>query len=269
MSAKKTTTTAPQPTVDNEAQVSVISTSPGASLVNKAGDAPWSSFKTKDESRLQRKHDLLTTVGQSLAQIADVERDKGKLDDEMADLAERASHNLAIGLIDGIIGNEEANALLSDKFGCKVKGNPPNVDKSKPLPVGDTNASKTPFGTGEAIRKRLVRINAANEFINGRDGGRFFDDMDEEDVSTIIDQVRSGDLSIWTAYNNLAEIRREGMDRKPFEQNPAKIKGFIDALAQPGTAKAIAESEELGSYYAALHEMLGDLYYRVQEAKAA
>ncbi len=186
---------------------------------------------------------------QLLAEAADLFKEGGDKAEEATKIADRAAVSLYQARIAGAVTGEEVSGALGDVFGYK--------------PKKDGTPGKTPDGQGEAIRKRVVRAVQAADFINTGDGGRFFeglspDSVDERGntIADIVSRLGNNDMSIWTAYQYLADIKRDSMVRTSPAFDPKRIAAMVEALSEEGAAAIFASSPDLVIAYGALIDVL-------------
>lgn len=197
----------------------------------------------------------MQNVGQLLAQVADLENEGKGITREAKELAAKAALSLYRGRTSGLFSNEQITAVLGDKFGYKEKGE--GADKSKPVMAGHPNASKTPFGEGEAIRKRVVRATDAFRFVvsSGEDATSFFEGLDVEAVKTVLDDIEAG-RSIYSAYDDLTNVRKNGNPTVAAPFNVQTIMKQTARLTEGDVADKLRENPDLILAYVALKEQI-------------
>lgn len=207
-------------------------------------------------------------VGQTLAQVADLENEGKAKSREAKELASKAAFGLFNARTNGLVSNEQITSILGDKFGYKEKGE--NADKSRPVLAGSPNASKTPFGEGEAIRKRVVRAIDAFRFVvsNGEDATSFFEGLDIEAVKTVLSDIDAG-KSIYTAYDEMTEIRKNGNPTIAAPFNVATIMKQTARLTEGDVADKLRENPDLILAYKALSEQIERLMSAPADAEIA
>lgn len=207
---------------------------------------------TPQSERLAKKHEIMSRVKQRLAEAADKDREVREGDAEVSELAVMSAYDLYVGMKDRLFSPDEVTALLGDSYGFKLKGT--DGDKTKPYRPGDSAASKTPFGTGEIIRKRVFRAAKANDYVTDGDGGTFFENLPEEKVEEIVDAIGTGDdkLSIWTAYDRFQKLKSSTTERTEFAFDPKKVAGLNESLLKQGAFGTIGQSGELVAAYKSL-----------------
>jgi hypothetical protein len=212
----------------------------------------------------QAAAEKLRTIGTARQQLAEAkdlfagsetERQKAR------ELAAKVGVSIYQARANGLVSAEETNAMLGDIFGYRGKGD----DKNKALPANHPNAGKTPFGEGEAIRKRIVRLAQASEYVAGGEASTFFEDIDKDRVEAVLNGVNDGNVGFWAAYEDLAAIKREGSSgRIPPAFDPKAIAKIVNDLAGADAPSILANSVMLQRAYASLQNML-----RVVDEQAA
>jgi hypothetical protein len=205
----------------------------------------------------QAKHAILTNTKQRLSQAADLYSEGGAKAKEGQEIAEVCAVDLFKARADGILSADELSTILGDSFGWKVKAN--KGDPNTPVKGGDPNASKTPFGPGEAIRKRVVRAVQAHEYVTGTDASKFFDGLPTDKVQDILDRTRNGQLSIWSAYDYMGDIKRENVTRVNPAFDPKAVAKFVEALREKGAAAQFVANPDLQDAYLALYDMIVEI----------
>jgi hypothetical protein len=198
------------------------------------------------------KHAILTDTKQRLTEAADLFNEGGEKAAEGKAIADQAAVTLFKARADGVISGEELSSMLGDSFGWKAK----KGDKTRPVKGGDPDASKTPFGQGEAIRKRVVRAVQADEYVNDVDASKFFDGLPKQEVSDVLSRVRNDSLSIWSAYDMLGDIKRENVTRLEPAFDPKAVAKFVEALRSPKAPERFAANPDLQDAYLALYDMI-------------
>lgn len=185
---------------------------------------------------------LMGTVRQQLAHAADLFSEGGDKAAEATEIAAKAAKALYQARIDGVLLPDEVSGALGDVFGYK--------------PKADGTPGKTPAGQGEAIRKRVVRAAQAAEFVTGGDGGAFFTGLPENEVQSVLNGVETGSLSIYTAYDKFAEIKRDNATRVDPAFDPKRIGALVEKLSEKGAGDRLRQSPALITAYTALIDVL-------------
>lgn len=215
-------------------------------------DSPLAKARSAMADGGVAKHRLLTETKQRLAEAADMLREGGVKAREAGKIAEVEAVKLLDARVNRLISAEELNELLGGSFGFKPKGGGDN-----PVPAGHPDAGKTPFGQGEAIRKRVVRFVQAAEYLDGSgEASKFFDGLPKKDIQTEINRVRSGDISIWQSYDNLGKIKREAVTAIEPAFDPKRVAKFAEGLRQPKLAEAFNNNPALVAAYLAVYDMI-------------
>jgi hypothetical protein len=201
------------------------------------------------------KHRILGETKQRLAEAADLFNLGGEKAREGKIIADKAAVSLYQARANGVLSADELSTLLGDTFGWKAK----KGDKERPVKGGDPDASKTPFGQGEAIRKRVVRAVQAYEYVHDVDASKFFDGLPVDTVADVLQRVETGSLSIWSAYDTMGEIKRDAATKINPAFDPVRVAKFVEALREPNAAQIFADSPSLQDAYLALHDMIVEI----------
>jgi hypothetical protein len=201
-------------------------------------------------------------IRQRLAQVADEVKKNGEEAAETENLAADAATRLFIARRNGVMTADELTGVLGDVFGYK--------------PKQDGTPGKTPAGVGEAMRKRIVRCLQGWDFVNGGDGGRFFETMDADDVAPVVNSIgrmkkvehtdpQTNEVTeeivpdgpnVWKAYKVLGDLKSQGTVRIEFAFDPKKIAGLVDKLSEAGARDKLINNPSLLKAYAALFDQL-------------
>ena len=185
---------------------------------------------------------IMGAVRQRLAEAADLYKAGDDKRDEATAIADKAAVNLYQARSKGSISGEEVSAILGDVFGYK--------------PKTDGTPGKTPAGNGEAIRKRVVRAVAADNYVSGNDVDKFFDGLPADEIGAVLNAVSAGDMSIWTAYEKFAEIKREHAVKNEMAFDAKKIAAITDRLSASDAVAIMQGNPALIAAYAGLMEVL-------------
>jgi hypothetical protein len=162
----------------------------------------------------------------------------------------------AIALINGALTRDELTEILGKAYGFKV-----TAKNNKP--------SKTPEGTGNSHRKRIILIAEAGKIaasleaglpINEQDKPKALQGIDNEAIAEIAKRcLEQGNLSPSMAYKALGELKPR--ESKPLWQNTDKLGEIIAALGNPDSVKVILASEALREAFAHIRDLaiLADL----------
>lgn len=179
-------------------------------------------LNAKQTEAIQSKVALLSEAETAIAETVKLAGDIIVSEDQerkVAEAAAKAAHVLFRGRITGVLSQDELSELLGRGFGWKRKQ--------------DGTQSKTPFGQGEAIRKRVVRATGAYAFVNGNDAPAFFDPLDREAVAPFVQEVIAGKRSVLTLYNDLADMKAEASGKRPAPAfNPKAVMAMAAALSE-------------------------------------
>lgn len=222
----------------------------------REGQNLFDMLKAPAAGDVQKKSAFVSTMRQRLAQVADEAKKNGDEAQETEKLAGVCATELYFARRNTVISGDELTAMLGDTFGYK--------------PKQDGTPGKTPMGAGDAIRKRVVRSLQGWDYINGGDGGRFFDGLPVEDVDDIIrsigrvKKVQEGDKtftvpdgpSVWTAYKLLGDVKSQSAVRVEFAFDPKKIAGLVEKLSESGAREKFLTNPSLVKAYGALFDQL-------------
>lgn len=249
--------------------------------VNEARDGTVTTIRQKDRrksflakatgvlsnEKLQTQKEkvtLLSAAKQKLA-MADGLYKAGLSKAEEAETASaEAANSLYQARAKNIASFEEITALLGDVFGFRKKG-----DANSRVDPGSPDASATPFGKGEYIRKRVIRLTKTREYLSTGRGDRFFSSVPEENaeefqkaISEITKRLDAGEISPFTAYDQIANARKEALgDRQtiPPAFDPKKVAAMVEALRAPDALKKLEANEALAAAYDSLFEAMNML----------
>lgn len=225
-------------------------------------------------STFPNKQQFMSEIRQQLARVADEVEQLGEHADETENLADASATRLYQARISGMMTGEELSALLVDIFGA--------------VPKKDGTPGKSPDGKGKTIRQRVVRAVQGYDFINGGDGGRFFETMDRDAVAPVIQKIGRTHLadvdgqqkpvlddgcSIWNVYKELGDLKSQGTVRLPFAFDAKKIIGLTDSLSEAGAREKLISNPALLRAYDGLFDQLRVLSQldesEVEQVKAA
>ena len=251
MTKTKTKTNAPAPAMTESPAAPMNA---ATAKVEPAKGNMFTDYSRTVAKDIAAKADLLSLSKQRLAHAADLFADGKTKNGEAAEVANTGALPLYQGRIAGLFSNAEVSAALQDTFGCKQKGAGPDAPS---VPAGHPDASKTPHGAGEHLRKRIVRAVAAFEYSTGQDdGGKFFAGLPADEIEQVCRELNNGYISLFTAYERFADIRKEHTARTEQAFNPKHIESLCDSLAKPEAVSIIKGNPELLSAYAALAVMI-------------
>lgn len=226
----------------------------------------FGNYRTAVSADAVAKVQLIQDAKQRLAEANDTWSAGSDKDQEAREIANRAAVKLYQARADGSMTAEEVSAALGDVFGFKVNENTGKI-------------RKTPDGRGEEIRKRIVRLVNAADFVDNADGGKYFDPVEDDaqdSVQAILKEVEEGSRSIWTAYEDIANIRKSYLDdRLAAWENPKTIMNIVDKLnsaevdeAGLGVIEKLKANPALAAAYDALGETL-ETIFAAMSAEAA
>jgi len=228
-----------------------------ASPVNATPTNMFDNYSAVKSAGIVEKQQAMQGARQKLAQACDLYSEGEAKQSEANIIANEAGVMLYQGMAEGNIVYAEVSAALGDAFGYKEKK--------------DGTPSKTPKGQGEAIRKRVARLNAAREYVTDGTPHKFFEGLPTDDIAIIINNVGllPADTSIFTAYERLAEIKKEHTETLHIAFDPKKIEAIADALASDGACDKLEASSDLMAAYAQLNGVLGVVGAELQQRNDA
>jgi hypothetical protein len=226
--------------------------------------------------KVARKAELLGHARQKLAESRDY-LNKG---DEESAKAKETSGQAALFLyqaqVEGVASANDVTGALGDSFGFKRKGKP-----GETVRAGHPEASKTPAGQGETIRKRVVRMFNAWDYVANDNADRFFDGLPKDKVEQIVREVGcpdpdnagkwvTADKNIFTAYDGLSEIKREAANpRLPAALDSQHIYKLVDQLSDRNAWPILRGSESLIAGYSAIKDILTIVFSVPEEGEEA
>lgn len=244
---RNTTTAKPAPTAPKADETAKAGTITGAlsgrrEMLQKDGEA---------------KAQTVSAVKQRLAEAADAFKSGDDRATEATQIADKAGVILYQGLVTDWT-MDEVNSIIGDAFGFQKKG-----DAKRRVNSGDPEASKTPYGKGNTLRQRVVRMAQAVEHLDGEPGkGQFFASLPKDadkDVKAVVEQVNSGELSLFSAYDKFAAIKSNYREPVAIAFDPKKIAQINEQLGNAKAVSIIGDSDELLDEYAELLDILGTL----------
>jgi hypothetical protein len=216
------------------------------------------AFTASSSERSIAKTQLRQTIRQHLAEVADMAKEAGQTSSAVTAKAAEVGMELLNARISGDLSPAEVSDILGDIFGVKGTGKA----VGQVLRPGEKSAGKTPAGTGEEIRKRVVRAYAAYDFLNNGPSSatKYFDGMDSDTVQPLFSSLMDDDseATLWSFYNDLGAAKREANDPTPFHLNPERIAKLATTVGEnvKATAKAINGDSDLKASYAGLLQQL-------------
>lgn len=235
-----------------------------AGNANRASD----KYKTEIASFAAAKSLAVSGAKQRLVEASDLARNanatRAECDAIIAEAATLLYQERAKAISSGDVHGltmAEINGTLGDVYGFKV------IEKTgKP--------SKTPNGDGEAIRKRIVRLVAAFEFVNSAglenesNKESFFVDLDKAEVAAVLVQVDNG-KSPFSAYDDFTKMKSEAKAKVERAFNAKIIAEIAQALAGKDAAKAFLSHPELLAAYVGLADVWAAVDVEIAALQAA
>lgn len=266
-------------------QPSVVTAVAEMDLETAENVVSMATAKGKRSNRFEREDVELTEAAQTKVQLIQhiqekaeeanklIEADEAN-ESTVGDIAVDIATTLYRGRTQGVLSPDEVSTLLGDNFGWKGKGDKAGARVTAAEP--DKTRSKTPFGWGEAIRKRVVRAVGAHAFVTGNDAaaGAFFKGLEPETVEPILNGLNNGNRSIWTVYDDLAKAKNDATGTRPkLAFDPKRIAQITAMLGGdiPHSVEQMSKVRGLFEAYTALYRMLGVIGREMpdEEANAA
>lgn len=237
-----------------------------AANVHQIGQRPnaFAIRQSETGSVVADKLQLLGSIRQRLAEAVDLDNQGGAKAKEAENIADSQSIRLyQARLQTGGLDANEVSGMLGDVFGYK--------------PKQDGTPGKTPAGLGESIRKRVVRLVGAAEFVTGGEGGAFFNGLDPTaevlvaensppiSIVGILDRVEArakdpegkAGMSLYTAFDKLADIRKASLAPRPAPWlDPKHVASLVGKLREPGAIAVLMDTPGLETAYSALWAVL-------------
>lgn len=215
------------------------------------------SVLSDNSEAVQRRQTLRQTIRQHLAEVVDLGRTAAEGSSELTAKAASVAFELYQARVSGDLSPGEVSDILGDIFG--VKGTGKNIGRV--MRPGEKGAGKTPAGTGEEIRKRVVRAHAAWDFArNGLSPStKYFEGFEQSEVQTMVDNLAATSddgTTLWSFYKDIGDAKREMNDTTPFHLNPERVAKLAGTLSEniKTIANAINGNSELKAAYAGLFQ---------------
>jgi hypothetical protein len=238
-------------------------------VANKAHD--FASRRAERNKTVVNKVRLITEINEALESVVKLAETGMANEAEAIEKSGSAALKLYQGWTSGALDAPQVTEILGRKFGAKKKGE----SKTRVNWASGKDASTTPYGMGETIRKRVVRAVRAAEFVrsNGTEGVAFFDTLSVEDVSPIVEAADKGELPLFTLYDKLAELKTAANEgtRPVMAFDPARVVKMTDKLREniSVTLQTIGGNETLFNTYADLNDLLNLIFDELGVKKAA
>ena len=227
------------------------------------------NYKTEIASSAAEKSLAVSQAKQRLAEASDLAKNALATRAECDAIVAEAATILYQARCKAIATNDphgltmaEISAALGDVYGFKI------VEKTgKP--------SKTPNGDGEAIRKRVVRLVAAHEYVNSAgletesNKESFFVDLDKAEVSAVLDQVNNGHKSPYSAYDDFTKMKADAREKTERAFTAKVIAEIASALAGKDAALKFIGHPELLAAYVALSDIWNTVDIEIAALQAA
>lgn len=205
-----------------------------------------------------RKHSEEQRIRQALAEIADLYAAGAEKAQEAETAAVNLQTEMFIDVRDGIFPINVVSSMLGDTFGYRKKG-----DAKTRVPAGHKDAGRTPFGAGEAIRKRIVRAFQAFDYVSNGNATALFEGLPKDDVAEVVNRIGADEngITVWTAYDTLGKLKTRETNRAPAFFDPRKVAALTDGLTAnlERSAELFAENAALGDAWAELVEVIHEI----------
>lgn len=204
----------------------------------------------------RNKAQIIGDARQKLAKAAENATDSENLAGEALEASQEGAATLYQAWRNGVIDKPELTALLGDIFGWRMKG-----DSKTRVTTGDKDQSATPYGTGEVIRKRIVRAHDALDYVtsNGNEGTAFFEPLDVDDVAGTLNEFHDGKMSVFTLYDKLSTMKADATGTRPKAAfDPKRIAALAKQMGENvnATADAVLSNNGLRAAYLSLFQIL-------------
>ena len=243
--------------------------------IGKAKGQRSNRFEREDVAITQAaatKTQLLADARKSFHEAAQLAAKGADSEGKAAEVANRGGILLFRGRISGVLSPDEVSAVLGDEFGWKGRGvkSGQRVTSAEP----DATRSATPFGVGEAVRKRVVRAVGAHNFVNGNTeaAGAFFKPLAVETVQPLLNAVTQEGGNLWTLYDKLAAAKNEAAGTRPKLAFDAKRIASITATLGENIGHSVEMMQSnpgLFDAYLGLYRMLGVIGREMPEDEAS
>lgn len=206
------------------------------------GETPTLKLSARGEERMNSKAAIVEAIAQAI--LAETEK-KGATGSE-TEAANRLMQVSAIALVEGHITKDELSSMLGAQYGFK--------ETSK------GEQSKTPDGTGNSHRKRIVLLAdaariATDETLPESDWPKALQGCNREDIAQIATQcLETGELTPSSAYNKLTKLKPKNPPKAIWEDTD-KLGKLIKALSDDVTCNTIRQNEGLREAFARIRDL--------------
>jgi hypothetical protein len=228
----------------------------------RSGTSLFDLVSAEEGQTVHQKAAFMGDIRQKLAEVADAAKRSGEEASETENLAASAATRLFLARKAGTISGDELSGLLGDIFGYK--------------PKADGTPGKQPDGAGRTIKMRIVRALQGWDFVNGGDGGRFFETMDANEVAPVINSIgrvkevehtdpATGTVTkevipdgptVWSAYKLLGDLKSQSTVRVEMAFDPKKIAALGDKLIEAGARDKLLANPSLIKAYKYLADQI-------------
>lgn len=185
-----------------------------------------------------------------------------------AEEAEQTAAEAALLLYQARVGDESSAPVMTDDeitahigqvFGFRLKG-----DASKRVPAGDQKASKTPYGMGAAIQKRVFRAVKATEYVRtGVPPAAFFQPIEVEAIQPLLTELRNGTMTVWQVYNRLSKLKSDAGNNRPAPAfDSSRVTAMTATLAKSveASVQAMLSDSDLFEAWAENYAVIGAIF---------
>lgn len=270
---KKTKTAQPQP--QPEAPDALVAQSQGeegqANTVVPFIPSGTASGPNAADIRNMRVSKAYQAKSATVGQIVEKLKASASLSMQGEDKAEEAQQTAAeagLLLYQARVGDEEHAPVLTDDeitahigqiFGFRLKG-----DASKRVPAGDQKASKTPYGMGAAIQKRVFRAVKATEYVRtGVPPAAFFQPIEVEAIQPLLTELRNGTMTVWQVYDRLSKLKSDAGNNRPAPAfDASRVTAMTATLAKSveTSVQAMLSDADLFEAWAENYAVIGAIF---------
>lgn len=223
-----------------------------------SGLQPFGGIHRMANDRIARKSQRAGIARQKFAQAIELGSDEKSLATEAEQVSAEGAKYLYEGQRDGDFTAAEISNILIEYFGA--------------VPKSDGSPGKTPMGRGSDIRKRLVRLAAAYEYVSDENnpGNSYFAGLPREDVQGVLINYENDHRSLWETYGDFDAIKKEHASATPLALNEKGILKLLASLEDNNITALAFENEKLMTAYAGLYAQLavvGAEYEALQQGK--
>ncbi len=192
---------------------------------------------------IARKAELFSAADACLSLAASFGSDSEAAEGVASAEADKGATRLYQAYAEGVATVSEIKANLGQIFGYKL--------------TSQGKVSKTPAGKGEHALKRIVRAATAldNVRTDGKDGSDWIKAIPTQLVEPIVNEISNGG-SVWSAYNALADARKEHVEKSEPLTDAGKVIAMAEKITGDTITAAIRGSKSLQDAYTSLLEAI-------------